>query len=182
MNELLTACRPLQMDPPCKAVLMCLADRANDWGVCWPSFPSICEYTCYGRTAVIESIAWLEKMELIVVKRGSGNSNRYSLSLAVIEKAAEDPFWKSRPRKPHSNRGLGSAPRERVAVRAADGSSSPGGPKASIPPSSTTQHQKLLVPLRGRAEEQLSRADFELYAAAPWLRDLERRMRADGMV
>jgi hypothetical protein len=59
-NALMTACWPLQMPPTAKAVLVSLADNAADSGVCWPSLTTICERTCFGRSAVIQAIKWLE--------------------------------------------------------------------------------------------------------------------------
>lgn len=53
-------CWPLQMPPTPKAVLISLADNANDQGYCWPSLTKISERTCFGRTAVIEAVKWLE--------------------------------------------------------------------------------------------------------------------------
>ena len=56
----MSACWELQMPPTAKAVLISLADNANDTGHCWPSISCIARRTCFGRTAVIEAIKWLE--------------------------------------------------------------------------------------------------------------------------
>jgi hypothetical protein len=73
-------CWPLVMPPTPKAVLISLADQANDQGVCWPSIPSIMKRTCYGRTAVIEAVKWLEDNEAIAIDRSASKSNRYTLT------------------------------------------------------------------------------------------------------
>lgn len=61
---------PLQMPPVAKAVLVSMADNANDEGECWPSISTICMRTCYGKTAVIDAIKWLEQEGMIVAERG----------------------------------------------------------------------------------------------------------------
>jgi hypothetical protein len=78
-------CWPLQMPPTAKAVLMSLADQANDQGVCWPAITSISDRTCYGRTAVIEAIKWLEARKAIEIERGASRSNRYTLTPHLFE-------------------------------------------------------------------------------------------------
>lgn len=50
---IMSACWPLQgMSPSQKAVLVSLADQANDDGVCWPSVESIGRRTCLSERAV----------------------------------------------------------------------------------------------------------------------------------
>lgn len=78
-TTIMGACWPLQMPPTPKAVLISLADNANDHGHCWPSLTKICERTCFGRTAVIDAIKWLESAGAIRADR----SNRYSTSYVV---------------------------------------------------------------------------------------------------
>ena len=78
-NALLTACWPLQMPPTAKAVLVSLADNAHDDGHCWPSLTSIAERTCFGRTAVIDAIKWLEANGAIKADR----SDRYRTTYTV---------------------------------------------------------------------------------------------------
>ncbi|SEO76772.1 Helix-turn-helix domain-containing protein [Luteibacter sp. UNC138MFCol5.1] len=72
-------CWPLQMPPTPKAVLISLADNANDHGYCWPSLTKICERTCFGRTAVIEAVKWLEAHGAV---RGD-RSDRYRTTYVV---------------------------------------------------------------------------------------------------
>jgi len=75
----MTACWPLQMPPTPKAVLISLADNANDHGECWPSISTICERTCFGKTAVIEAIRWLEADGVLVADRSNGRHTRYTI-------------------------------------------------------------------------------------------------------
>ena len=75
----MAACWPLQMPPTPKAVLISLADNANDHGVCWPSISTICARTCFGKTAVIEAIQWLETAGFLVADRENGRHTKYQI-------------------------------------------------------------------------------------------------------
>ena len=75
----MSLCWPLQMPPTPKAVLISLADNANDQGHCWPSLTKISERTCFGRTAVIEAVKWLEAHGAIKADR----SDRYRTTYIV---------------------------------------------------------------------------------------------------
>ncbi|HEY1034599.1 MAG TPA: helix-turn-helix domain-containing protein [Pseudoxanthomonas sp.] len=72
-------CWPLQMPPTPKAVLISLADNANDHGECFPSITTICTRTCFKRTAVIEAIQWLEQNGLLVADRSNGRHTTYTI-------------------------------------------------------------------------------------------------------
>lgn len=76
-TSVMAACWPLQMPPTPKAVLISLADNANDQGDCWPSLARICERTCFGKTAVIQAIQWLEENGLLEADRANGRHTRY---------------------------------------------------------------------------------------------------------
>lgn len=83
-------CWPLQMRPPAKAVLIALADMANDEGFCWPSLERICERTCFGRTAVIDAIALLGKMGVVRADRTNGRKTTYWVEPAKFTAEAVD--------------------------------------------------------------------------------------------
>lgn len=85
-TQIMSACWKLQMPPTAKAVLISLADNANDHGECWPSLTTIAERTCFGRTAVIEAIKWLESVGLVKADR----SDRYR-TFYVLTPANFDP-------------------------------------------------------------------------------------------
>lgn len=118
-NRITSLCRPLRMSPTQKAVLMCLADRASDDGVAWPSITGICEWTCLGRTAAMDAVRWLEGAGFVAVERRHGRKNRATLSIPTIEAANQSATRTS------SAGGL---------VREADPTSPPGGPEASEAP------------------------------------------------
>lgn len=73
-------CWPLQMPPTPKAVLISLADNANDHGECWPSIPKICERTCFSERAVQNAITWLEARGAVAADRSNGRHTRYCVT------------------------------------------------------------------------------------------------------
>jgi hypothetical protein len=76
-TTVMSAVWPLMIPPVPKAVLVSLADNANDHGECWPSLTTICQRTCFKRTAVIEAIQWLEQHQLLAADRSNGRHTRY---------------------------------------------------------------------------------------------------------
>lgn len=84
----MSMCWPLQMPPTPKAVLVSLADNANDQGVAWPSLTKICERTCFGRTAVITAVRWLEEEGLVVADRSNGRHTSYTVDLNAVNQFA----------------------------------------------------------------------------------------------
>lgn len=78
----MAACWPLQMPPSAKAVLISLADNANDQGACWPSIETISERTCISRRSVIDAIAWLEMAGALVANRDNGRHSNYVITPA----------------------------------------------------------------------------------------------------
>lgn len=89
-TRIMALCWPLQMRPPAKAVLVSLADMANDEGYCWPTIDKLCERTCYGRTAVIEAIAWLESRGAVRASRSNGRKTTYWVEPGKFSAQADD--------------------------------------------------------------------------------------------
>ena len=78
---IMTACWPLQgMSPAQKAVLVSLADNANDDGVCWPSVARIAERTCLSERAVRNALRWLEQVHVLTAHQRAGRSTWYTVS------------------------------------------------------------------------------------------------------
>lgn len=73
----MSACWPLQIPPTPKAVLISLADNANDHGDCWPSQTKIAERTCLSERSVRNAIKWLEDAGYLVADRSNGRHTRY---------------------------------------------------------------------------------------------------------
>lgn len=113
-NKLLDACRPLQMPPTAKSVLICMADYADDNGQCWPSIDTITAFTCFGRTAVIGAIRWLESAGAISANRSNGRHTSYRVTPEQFDQSV-------------SRTSTGAGP-----VRLANGTSTGGGPDQSV--------------------------------------------------
>ncbi len=80
----MSACWPLQgMSPAQKAVLISLADQANDQGVCWPAVDSIATRCCLSKRAVQQAIKWLRGAGIVSVEERQGRSTMYSVTPAA---------------------------------------------------------------------------------------------------
>jgi hypothetical protein len=79
-TTVMAAVWPLELPPVAKSVLVSLADNANDSGYCWPSIETICQRTCFGRSAVIDAIKWLEAHEYLIPDRSNGRKTTYRLT------------------------------------------------------------------------------------------------------
>lgn len=82
---IMSKCWPLQgMSPAQKAVLISLADQANDDGVCWPSVKTIAERTCLSERAVQGAIKWLSDAGVLVATERTGRSTVYQITPAAF--------------------------------------------------------------------------------------------------
>lgn len=80
---IMTACWPIQgMTPVQKAVLISLADQANDDGVCWPAVATISRRTCVSERSVQSALRWLEANGFIKAHRRMGRSTWYTVTPA----------------------------------------------------------------------------------------------------
>lgn len=82
-------CWPIQTTPPVKAVLVSLADNANDEGFCWPSIATIAQRTCLGKSTVMRSIKQLEVLQLLRCNRSNGRHTTYQLLVRNLEKRCQ---------------------------------------------------------------------------------------------
>ena len=81
---LMSQCWPLAgMSPAQKAVLISLADQANDDGYCWPSVGTIARRTCLSERAVQGAIKWLQSVRLMTANERNGTSSVYRLTPAA---------------------------------------------------------------------------------------------------
>ena len=148
----MSQCWPLQMPPVPKGVLISLADNANDQGVCWPSLATISERTCYGRTAVIGAIRWLEEHGALHANRDNGRHTSYRItpgSFALDGKPTEPVRHADRcatrtspPRGPvrHVNQSATRTGTPREPVRHANGTSPPRVPDPSATRTGPVRH------------------------------------------
>lgn len=58
-------------------ILLCLADHANDAGVCWPSMQRLADRTRIDRRNVVTNVRDLEAMGYLEITRTSGGVNTY---------------------------------------------------------------------------------------------------------
>lgn len=70
----------LEMKPTQKFILLCLADNANDEGMCYPSLANIQKKTGFGRRTVIEGLSVLEQQGYIVKEQRFNSSTIYTLT------------------------------------------------------------------------------------------------------
>ncbi|WP_404358103.1 helix-turn-helix domain-containing protein [Methylotuvimicrobium sp. KM1] len=66
-----------------KAVIIALADRANDVGFCYPSFANIAQRAGCSRMTAIRSVEKLEALGFLEKIKGKGRSNGYFLKLEL---------------------------------------------------------------------------------------------------
>jgi hypothetical protein len=85
----MTACWPLQMSSTQKAVLVSLADQANDDGVCWPRVETISIRTCLSERAVQIAIRWLADHGALRLERRYKRSTVFTVTPADFRKDAD---------------------------------------------------------------------------------------------
>ncbi|MDX8094762.1 helix-turn-helix domain-containing protein [Pseudomonas aeruginosa] len=86
----MSACWPLQgLTPAQKAVLISLADNANDEGVCWPSVAKIAERTCLSERAVQQAIKVLNECKALSIEARQGRSTMFTVTPAAFAPPAE---------------------------------------------------------------------------------------------
>src|SRR5690606_15345361 len=78
---IMSQCWPLQgMSPAQKAVLISLADNANDEGVCWPSVATISRRTCLSERSVQRAVMWLIDAGILRTEERFGRSTVYTIT------------------------------------------------------------------------------------------------------
>ena len=134
----MSLCWPLQMPPTPKAVLISLADNANDQGVCWPSIPTICKRTCFSERAVRDAIKWLEEARALRADRSTGRSTSYTVTPADYDEKASHPGSTCRSTPAADATPANGAPRQEVPVTPAGGAAPPRQevpePRQEVPP------------------------------------------------
>lgn len=120
----MACCWPLQMPPTQKAVLVSLADNANDTGHCWPSISTISVRTCFGRTAVMAAIAWLEENGALKADRSNGRHTTYVITPESFNQSVYQTSPAERPVRLPNTTGPAGGPHQSVSrtapVRQAD--------------------------------------------------------------
>lgn len=140
------------------AVYAVLAAHANRAHECWPSIPTICDETGWGRTKVMEVLDLLEEHKIIQrdhrFAHGMKAANRYVLTVETAEV------------KKSATRTTKSATRTQV-VRHADLGSPPHGHKQdSVEQDSIEQESTPLPPKGASAKKPTYSSEFETFWTA----------------
>lgn len=108
---IMSHCWPLQgLSVTQKAVLISLADQANDDGVCWPAIATIGKRCCMSARAVRTAMDHLEAVGILSRERRFNSSNVYVVTPAKFNAAAVAPKGKRKTGKAGDAPGAGAAP------------------------------------------------------------------------
>lgn len=120
---IMSQCWPLQsLSVTQKAVLISLADQANDDGVCWPAIGTIAKRCCMSERAVRTAMDHLESVGLLSRERRFNSSNVYSVTPSKFDASAAGTKAKRKAKKPGAAPGAGGA---------SDAGGEPGAPGAA---------------------------------------------------
>lgn len=109
---IMSQCWPLQgLSVTQKAVLISLADQANDDGVCWPAVGTIAARCCMSPRAVRTAMDHLEVVGLLTRDRRFNSSTVYNVTPAKFDKAAAPSKGTRKTGKAGAASGAGAAPR-----------------------------------------------------------------------
>ncbi len=126
---IMSQCWPLQsLSVTQKAVLISLADQANDDGVCWPAIGTIAKRCCMSERAVRTAMDHLEAVGLLSRERRFNSSNVYSVTPAKFDASAAGTKAKRKAKK------SGAAPGAGGAADAGGAPAAPGGAPAAGAP------------------------------------------------
>ena len=75
-----------------KAILIALADRADEEGYCYPSYDDICRRSCASRKTLILTLATLEDLQLITRHRRYSQSTIYRVNMTPMDGSKMTPM------------------------------------------------------------------------------------------
>lgn len=132
---IMSLCWPLQgMSGPQKAVLISLADNANDEGVCWPSVARIAERTCLGERTVQAAIKWLGASGILSFRERMGRSTMYTLTPAAYAPPQQPRPAADAPPPPQQPRPTPAAAAPRTVIEPSSEPSQDGNRVPRSPP------------------------------------------------
>ena len=148
---IMSVCWPLQgLSVTQKAVLISLADQANDDGVCWPAIGTIAKRCCMSARAVRSAMDHLEAVGLLSRERRFNSSNVYVVTPAKLDAAAAATKGKRKSAKAGDAPGAGDAPHAGDAPGAVGGAPGAGGEAAGagleVRPVPPNRHITLIEP------------------------------------
>lgn len=180
---IMSQCWPLQsLSVTQKAVLISLADQANDDGVCWPAIGTIAKRCCMSERAVRTAMDHLEAVGLLSRERRFNSSNVYSVTPSKFDASAAGTKAKRKAKKSGTAPGAGAAADAGGAPDAPGAAPDAGGPARGaglevrpvppnrhitpIEPSEEPQVPALAAPLSKAAlEAQMQEACKQTWAA-----------------
>jgi len=125
---IMSQCWPLQgLSVTQKAVLISLADQANDDGVCWPAVGTIAARCCMSARAVRTAMDHLEAVGLLARDRRFNSSTVYSVTPAKFNTAAAPSKGTRKSAKNGTAPAAGAAPHAGGAPGACGGAPAAGG-------------------------------------------------------
>jgi len=173
---IMSQCWPLQsLSVTQKAVLISLADQANDDGVCWPAIGTIAKRCCMSERAVRTAMDHLEAVGLLSRERRFNSSNVYSVTPSKFDVSAAGTKAKRKAKKSGAAPGAGGAaytggaPDALGAAPGAGGEA--GGAGLEVRPVPPNRHITIIEP----SEEPSSPAGL---SAAPPVVDTETELQA----
>ncbi|AOX63596.1 helix-turn-helix domain-containing protein [Stenotrophomonas sp. LM091] len=126
---IMSQCWPLQsLSVTQKAVLISLADQANDDGVCWPAIGTIAKRCCMSERAVRTAMDHLEAVGLLSRERRFNSSNVYSVTPSKFDVSAAGTKAKRKAKKSGAAPGAGGAADAGGAPDAPGAAPDAGGP------------------------------------------------------
>jgi hypothetical protein len=148
---IMSQCWPLQgLSVTQKAVLISLADQANDEGSCWPAIATIGKRCCMSARAVRTAMDHLEAVGILTRERRFNSSNVYSVTPEKFNPAAVAPKGKRKSAKSGGASGAGAAPHAGGAPGAVGGAPGAGGGAAGagleVRPVPPNRHITLIEP------------------------------------
>ncbi|HHM4368708.1 TPA: helix-turn-helix domain-containing protein [Pseudomonas aeruginosa] len=151
---IMSACWPLQgLTPAQKAVLISLADNANDEGVCWPSVAKIAERTCLSERAVQQAIKVLNECRALSIEARQGRSTMFTVTPAAFA-----PPQKVHPRRKCTPAGSAPTPADAAPRTVIEPTREPSGEPSPLPTRSG--------PAAGEALQEACRSVWAAYRAA----------------
>ncbi|WP_121493258.1 helix-turn-helix domain-containing protein [Pseudomonas aeruginosa] len=151
---IMSACWPLQgLTPAQKAVLISLADNANDEGVCWPSVAKIAERTCLSERAVQQAIKVLNECRVLSIEARQGRSTMFTVTPAAFA-----PPQKVHPRRKCTPAGSVPTPADAAPRTVIEPTREPSGEPSPLPTRSG--------PAAGEALQEACRSVWAAYRAA----------------
>jgi len=75
-----------------KAILVALADRADEHGYCYPSYEDICRRSCASRKTLVMALKALEEKGLITRNRRYSKSTVYRCNITPIDRGKMTPI------------------------------------------------------------------------------------------